>query len=138
METETMKNEAHTGASKLEIDESLVRKLTDGIVVDIARMQKQIDHLDEFLMNLHINIVSPTLHLMRKYDDIETYDIWNFIEFIKTEHPEIIEAFKNKAQQEQQELIRQQREQRAKKPMRFWKRPFDDVPRPQSSHQDGK
>lgn len=98
-----------------------MERLTDNEVAEVAKMQAKIDHYEEFLSNLHLNIISPSEHLTLVHGDIETYDIWSFIEFIKNTHPEVIAEFKDREQQELSKLIRQQK-QRAKSPIPFWKR----------------
>lgn len=108
-----------------------MKRINNNEVKMVADMQKQIDHYEEFLTNIHFNILSRETILIRKHDDTETYDIWAFVEFTKTHYPEVVKAFnESKGRQGRQGRTQRQQTKTATKPTPFWRRLFGGVPHP--------
>jgi len=51
-------------------------------------------------------------------------DVWEFLKYVRTDGPCVLEDFKSKEQQERQRQIQLWQERRTKQPKPFWKRLF--------------
>jgi len=121
-------------------DESLnkMSRLTDNEVREVAKMQRHIDNLEEYLSVLFATLRGkdyPTRLPLKEDTDQSWFfnDVWEFLKFIRQSHPEVLDEFKSKERQERQRKIQLWQERRTKQPKPFWKRLFACVPHRQSN-----
>jgi len=125
-------------------DESLNKmgRLTDNEVREVAEMQRHIDNLEEYLSVLFATLRGkdyPTRLPLKEDTDQSWFfnDVWEFLKYVRTDSPGVLEDFKSKERQERQRQIQRWQERKTKRRKPFWKRLFACVPHRQSSRRGG-
>jgi len=117
-------------------------RLTDNEVREVAEMQRHIDNLEEYLSVLFATLRGkdyPTRLPLKEDTDQSWFfnDVWEFLKYVRTDSPGVLEDFKSKERQERQRQIQRRQERKTKRRKPFWKRLFDCVPHRQSSRRGG-